>query len=302
MRTRIGQIFLLAFLTLALLCGVVTPADSEMPGQPPGKIISLAPSTTETLFALGLGGNVVGVTRYCDYPEPARSVARVGGFFDPNYEQIVALQPDLVVLLTSHRNAMRELKKMGIRTLAVPHKTIGDIHESIRAIGEACGADKAAAALLRELDDRSRRVRSTVQGRQRRRVLVCIGRDTETGKLSGMYMAGRQGFYHELIESAGGINANEDETVAYPQLSAEGVIRVNPDVIVDLVSHIKPGANPPAQIIRQWDRLSPVTAVQEGRVYAIVGNHALRPGPRYVQFLEQLARLLHPEAFAGGVR
>jgi iron complex transport system substrate-binding protein len=281
-----------------LLCACLGCAPAEPERGQAQRIISLAPSTTEILFALELGDCVVGVTRYCDYPASADKIAKVGGYVDPNYEEIVALKPDLTILLTSHRDAKAELQKLGLRTLSTPHETIGDIHEAIRLIGEACNRKKQADTLLDRLTRRTQTVQKAVQGEQRPRVLICIGRDTRSGRLSGMYMAGRHGFYDEIIQMAGGVNAYDNEPVAYPQVSAEGVLQMNPDVIVDLVSPmIDPGEKAREDIEKQWRQLRMVAAVRTGRVHAVVGIHALRPGPRYAEFLEQLARLLHPDAF-----
>jgi iron complex transport system substrate-binding protein len=260
----------------------------------------MAPSTTETLFALGLGDRVVGVTRYCDYPPEVAGIAKVGGYVDPSYEAIVSLRPDLVILLSSHRQAREELAKLGIDTLTVPHTGVGDVHEAIRLIGQACGAEEQADTLLRELAGRSQAVRRAVEGKNRPAVLLCIGRDTTSGQLSAIDIAGREDFYDAIITTAGGTNACQDEQVPYPHLSGEGIIRLDPDIIVDLVSRINPGQKTSQQIKEQWSPLQTVTAVREGRVFVIVGQHALRPGPRYVEFLEQLARLLHPDAFAAG--
>jgi len=282
--------------TLVILIWAASSAAAESPNFPPRRIISLSPSTTEILFALGMGDRVVGVTRYCDYPAGARTKAHVGGYMDPNYEEIIALKPDLVVLLTSHRDANRELDKMGIQTLMTPHETLADIHESIRRIGSACGVEEKASAMLRGLDLRREAVRRAVQGKPRPRVLICIGRDTQSGQLAGMYMAGRNTFYDEMIAAAGVVNAYTDITVAYPQISAEGVIELDPDALIDLVDHINPGSKTAEQIARQWEQLQPVKAVRQGQVHVVVGTHALRPGPRYIQFLEELARLLHPKA------
>lgn len=284
-------------LVLVLVFWATGSAFGERAGPSPHRIISLSPSTTEILFTLGLGDRVVGVTRYCDYPDAARNKAEVGGYMDPNYEEIVALKPDLVILLTSHRDAKRELEKMDIRTLVTPHETLTDIHEAIRRIGNACDVEAEADAILESLDRRRESVRQAVQGRPQPRVLICIGRDTESGQLAGMYMAGRNNFYDEIITMAGGVNAYTDETVAYPQTSAEGVIEINPDVMIDLVTHINPGGKTAEQIVHQWDQLKPVKAVRQRQVHVIAGTHALRPGPRYILFLEELARLLHPGAF-----
>lgn len=288
---------MLCALPLCALPGCLRTEPGRSEGKETPRIISMAPSTTEILFALGLGDRVVGVTRYCDYPASTSEIAKVGGYVDLNYEKVVALRPDLTILLTSHREARAELRELGIRTLSIPHKTVQDIHEAIRLIGGACKRKRQAELLLDEINRRVQAVRRAVEGADCPRVLVCLGRDTETGQLSGIYVAGRNEFYDEVIEMAGGVNAYRDEQVTYPQLSAEGVLRVNPDVIIDLVSPFDPSAKAPEEIERQWDELSMVNAVRDGRVHVVVGTHALRPGPRYVEFLEEVARLLHPDSF-----
>jgi iron complex transport system substrate-binding protein len=286
------------FILTCLLALSVLFSSATATSGPPARIVSMAPSTTEILFALGLGDKVIGVTRYCDYPEAAKNIAKVGGYVDPSYEAILALKPDMVILLTSHQDAERELTKLKIPTLTIPHETVSGIHEAIRRIGAACGVEEKAAAILDSLEQRTEAVRKAVKDRPKPRVLVCIGRDTESGQLVGMYFAGQNGFYDEIIEMAGGVNAYQDATVAYPQLSAEGVVQLNPDVIVDLASHINPEGKTATQIAAQWDALRSVSAVRDKRIHVVVGNHALRPGPRYAEFLEELARLLHPECFA----
>ncbi len=133
---RTNRTILTLLLALALIFTANGLMASEKSGLNPQRIISMSPATTEILFALGQGSKVVGVTRYGDYPEAATTIARVGGFMDPNYEEIVALKPDLVILLTSHRDVKDELEKMHIRTLATPHETIADIHQAIPGSSE----------------------------------------------------------------------------------------------------------------------------------------------------------------------
>jgi len=282
-----------------LLCSFVGCTHYEPDREHAQRIISLAPSTTEILFALGLGDRVVGVTRYCNYPPSTSEITRVGGYVDLNYEEIVLLRPDLTVLLTSHRDAKAELEQMGIRTLSTPHETIADIHQTIRMIGNACDRKDRAKSLLDELARRTQAVRDAVDGKQRPRVLICIGRDTQSGQMSGLYIAGRHGLYDEIIEMAGGVNAYQEEAVAYPQVSAEGVINMDPDVIIEIVSDVNPDADPPTgtEIKQHWEQLRTIKAVREGQVHVVLGTHALHPGPRYVEFLEQVARLLHPDCF-----
>lgn len=273
-----------------------TPAAAH-PGTPPQRIISLSPATTEILFTLGLGPKIVGITRYCDYPAETASISRVGGYVDPNYEVITALKPDLVIVLTSHRDLTVALEKLHIRTLVTPHETIADVHEAIRLIGDACGVPEQAVQLNSVLAKHVTAVQQAVKNLPAPTVLMCIARDFNSGQLTGMYMAGNDGFYDAIIRMAGGTNACTDSTAAFPLMSAESVITLNPDVIVDLTGVFEPGTFPPDGIARQWDRLDTVAAVRNRRVYTIGGTHALRPGPRYVDFLAQFARLLHPAAF-----
>lgn len=269
----------------------IAPLDAPVPHR----IVSLAPNVTEILFCLELGDRVVGVTRYCDYPEEAKGIAKVGGFMDPSFEAIVSLNPDLVILLTSHRDTQVGLQAMSLRTLSVPHTTVSDVHESIRMIGEACGVSENAEALLRKLRQRNQAVIKAVTGRHRPRTMVVINRDTGSGRLSGMFIAGKDGFFDELISLAGGENACTDFHVSFPQISAEGVLKLDPDVIIDLVSLLDPDTQDPKILKQQWDILNAVQAVRDGRVHVISGDHALRPGPRYIDFLEQLAVTLHPD-------
>jgi iron complex transport system substrate-binding protein len=287
----------------ALLSGLLALASSgcarrlDSTASWPQRIVSLAPSTTEVLFALGLGRRVVGVTRFCNYPPETASIAKVGGYVDPNYEEIVALEPDLAILLPSHRDARLELQKLHIRTLVTPQDTVADIRESIRLIGAACGVPDAAQTVLADLERRTRAVGAAVRGRSMPRVLVCLGRDGGAGRIDGVYVAGRDTFYGQLVEIAGGVNASGAGSTAYPYVSAEGLFDVDPDVIIDLAAGMRPAPRVVDAAMRQWRQLWPIAAVHTGRVHVISGDHALRPGPRYIQFLEELARALHPDAF-----
>lgn len=286
-------------MTLALFAANVF-ADSQAdfgPSTSPQRIISLAPSITEIIFSLGLGDRLVGVTRYCDFPPAAAKITKVGGYVDPNYEAIVGLKPDLVILLTSHQDARSQLARMKVRTLTVPHNSISDIHEAIRLIGDACGKAREARALVDDLEKRTMAVALATKSKPRSKVLLCNFRDTESGQLAGMYMAGQDGFYNEIIGLAGATNVCGNQPVAFPQISAEGVMQLNPDVIIDLISHNNPGKKTLDQIKAQWGQLHSVAAVRKQQVYVIEGSHAMRPGPRYIEFLEEMARLLHPESF-----
>jgi iron complex transport system substrate-binding protein len=280
-----------ALAMLAMSAGAAP--ETNLLFQTPIRIVSLAPNTTEILFALGMGERLVGVTRYCDYPPAALKITKIGGYVDPNYEAIVGLKPDLVVLLTSHQEPKRQLDQLRVRSVVVPHKSIQDIQDAIRIIGESSGKTNEAQSIIQDLNRRTQIVANAVDGKPRPRVLICIGRDTQSGQLTGIYAAGHEGFYDEIIQQAGGVNVYTNTQVPYPQLSAEGIVQLNPDVIVDIVSDMVSGGKTTGDVKAQWKQLGMVAAVQKNQICIVTGSHALRPGPRYIQFLEEMARILH---------
>ena len=259
------------------------------------RIISMAPSITEVLFAIGLGDIVVGVTRYCDYPPEAKKKSQVGGFLDPNYEAILILEPDLVVLLQEQLEAQRYLKEMGLSTLTVDHRSVRGIINSISTISEACGAAGKAQGLVDDLETRITKVYEKTRSLPRTRVMVAVGRNLNETSLGGIYISGRDGFYDQLLELAGGTNVYRQRTIALPAISAEGIQNFNPQVIVDIAPALGPTVRKKEDLVRAWDFAAGVDAVKNGRVYVFDEGYGVRPGPRFILLLEQMARVLHPE-------
>ena len=168
--------------------GVPSPSRQVVPPQvPPACIISLAPSITEILFSLGLGDRVAGVTRFCDYPPEALEKAEVGGYFDINYEAVLALEPDLAIHLSEHDDARTRLGNLGIPTLAVDHRRVEGILESISIIAGNCGAREKGENLRLSLENRIREVREGFLAKpssrsvvhSKPRVLVAVGRSLQ---------------------------------------------------------------------------------------------------------------------------
>src|SRR5258708_25219401 len=174
-------------------------------GSPSGavRIVSLAPSITETLFELGLGDRVVGVTRYCSFPPEARKKPQIGGYYDPNYEAVVALRPDLVITLTEHEEVRQELGKLGLATITVDQTTVPGILASILQIGAACACPQEAARLHERLETRLHSIANRTSGRPRPRVLISIGRMAGDASVNRITVCGRKGFFEELIGLAG---------------------------------------------------------------------------------------------------
>jgi len=259
------------------------------------RIISLAPSITETLFSLDLGENVVGVTRYCVFPVEAQQKAKIGGYYDPSYEAIVALRPDLVIMLPEHEVSKKSLANLDVKTLVVNHNNITEILNSILVIGKACTVEKKALALISSLKERMAHVKQKTHGLPRPKILVSIGRNMGSGSLKDVYIASQSSFYGEIIECAGGTNAYQGK-IPFPIVTAEGINGINPQVILDMIPDIKAKGWDEKTILKEWQTVSQVDAVKNNSVYIMGEDYVVVAGPRFILILEQMARLIHPEA------
>lgn len=269
-----------ALLAAALLlagCGERTVQKTHS-GQ---RIISMAPNTAEILYALGLSNEVVGVSRFCSYPPDVTNKPTVGGLYDPNWEMIVALQPDLVIGLETQKEIEAQLKALGIEFLGVEHEHISEILQSILTIGKACGADAEAQALFQSLE-KIASPDAVSSNDWKPRVLVCVGHDES---LSRMYVAAKGTFYDELTERAGGINACQETTGNYPEISPEGLASMNPDVVIDILPDIG------SRLSLHPDKFS--NAWKNVRAVAITNDYAWIPGPRFALLLEDFVKAIH---------
>lgn len=261
---------------------------------PPGgaaRIASLAPSITETLFELGLGDRVVGVTRFCLYPPEARSKTQLGGYYDPNYEALKAARPDLVVVLPEQVEIRKQLQNLGLNSLTVDHNTVRGILESVLLIGAAGGVPGKAAEVHRRMESRLREISARSIGKPKPRVIVSIGRMAGDASANRITICGRKGFFEELIELAGGINAFDGD-IAFPSISAEGVLQMNADVIVDLWPDLKEKGLDPEKVRANWTSIPGL----KSRVVVIGDSYAMIPGPRVLLVLDDLSRAFHAEA------
>jgi iron complex transport system substrate-binding protein len=283
---------LTALLILAGASGACTPgATPSPPIATAQRIVSLAPSATEVLFEAGCEGRVVGVTSYCRYPAQATTLPKVGGYLAPSYEALVALRPDMVVILPEHVDARRYLTTLGLDIAEFDHRTIRGIIDSIGTAGDLCGTRPRADAAVSQLEDQLRRVDARTAGRPRPRVVISVSRSQERG-FGSLSAAGPDGVYHDLLLRAGGQNAVPPGPVLHPALSAESLLRLNPDAIVEFA----PGAGDGTAIREEWRALPSLTAVARRRVFVFTEDFLPVPGPRLVRFTETLARALHPAA------
>lgn len=259
------------------------------------RIITLSPSLTETVFALGLGDHVVAVTDYCDYPAQAQALPSVGSYTNTSLEAITRLQPDLVIMLNGQRQRQQQLEQLGIKTLVLDNSTIADIKETIQRIADLTGRQNEADKLLTSIQAQIDYVHNKVRGLVPVRTLVGIAHYVNSDQLDTVYIAGQHDFYNELLELAGGVNVYTDTTVKVPSVSAEGIIRMNPDAIIDVFPEQKDHQSDMNQVIKQWQSLRNVNAVKQQRIYIIEHDYASIPGPRIFKLLPEMAQLLHPE-------
>lgn len=297
------SLLLLTFvlLTAAACKGPTTPAangnsyplvltdsfDREVtiPKQPE-TIVSLAPSSTEILFALGLGAKVIGVTEVCDYPEEVLAIEKMGGFQGVNVERIVAAKPDLIVAdsLTT-KEVVEQLTSLGFPVLAIRAATIEEMLGHIELIGKAANVNAAADELITGLRDRLAAVRDRVEDvAERPLVFYEVWHDA-------LMSTGPNTFIHDAIVAAGGKNATADATTDWPEIDLEVLISKNPEVV--LLGH---EGQEPADVKARanWQTIA---AVINDRVYAINPDLFSRPGPRLIDAVEEIAKLLHPNLF-----
>jgi len=255
---------------------------------PPGRIVSLVPSVTEILFAIGARDVLVGVTDFCDYPPEARRKAHVGDMLNPNLEALIALKPDLVVATRSgnREETFDQLRRLGMAVYLVDPVSVGDVLRLVAGLGEVTGRRDGAQAVTAEFERRVAAVQERVAGRPRPRVLYVLWPEP-------LIVPGRSSLVSELISLAGGESVTADQGPGYPRMSLEAAVGRAPEVII-LARH-GAGTGPAAR--EQWQRLESLPAIRSGRLYVADGDLLHRYGPRVVDGLELLARLIHPEAF-----
>ena len=255
----------------------------------PMRIVSLAPSVTETLFALGAGPDVVGVSQYCDYPTEVRKLPRVGSFLTPNIEAIIALRPTLVIGLglSSDQRELRALTSMGYPVLLVSDGSLDEIENSIGEVGAHIGRTREARDLAAQIRAQIAEVSERLSSASTVRALMLVGHQP-------VVAVGRGNFLNQLLQLARADNIAAASGQQWPQLSIEYIIAMRPQVILDGSM-----GNDPTSPSKFWESYQTIPAVTDHRVFGYPQDPILHPGPRVGRSLEILARMIHPEAWRG---
>jgi iron complex transport system substrate-binding protein len=253
------------------------------------RIVSLAPSLTETIYALGLQDRLVGDTDYCDYPEDAQKKTKVGGAINPNFEEIAALRPDLVLVIKSlnRYDTVRALDGLGIPVYATDPHTVDEIVASTERLAEILGAPEAGDALALDLEHHLGALKQRLTPLPPRKVLFIVWPEP-------LITIGKDTFIADALRHAGAVSI-VDSSQSWPQMNLEEVVKLQPEFLVFAASHGGIAA-------RDIDALSSLPGWRildavRNRKFAVISDAVNRPAPRIISAIEDLARQLHPEAF-----
>ena len=266
-------------------------------GRPyPQRIISMSPGITEILFALGLGNRVVGVTDFCNFPEEAKKITRIGGLLNPNYETLITLKPDLIIHQPNSHKIETFVEKLGIQNLPISMLSLDQIFESVKSIGVATGREEAADRLTKKMREKIDFHRSRLAKVPKKSVLLLLGINNDS--MRDIYGVGPKTYLGELLELAGGHNILDKSRTQYPKISKEFIIHESPEIIIEAGPTRILTEKASIKRKRGWQEFPTIRAVKTGDVYFIGSDYILVPGPRLVNIIDDFVKVIHPEIFS----
>ncbi len=257
-------------------------------------IVCMSPAASEIVFVAGAGGRVVGVSQWTQHPPEALGLPRCGGFYNPNYERILALEPDLIFTQGEAEDLRRFARGYGMEVCSLALTDLESITREVRRVGVLLQTEPQAELVSAEMQYRLARVRARVAREPVVGVLLVTGRQPDA--LNDIATVGPRTFLHDLVAAAGGRNVFDDLFMDYGVISKEALVARAPEVIVELHGEGGDHARLEREVRGLWNAMPSLPAVRDGRVYAVEATYALIPGPRVVDLAERLADLLHGEA------
>ena len=256
---------------------------------PPMRIISLAPSITEILFALGLNEEIEAVTDFCDYPEAVSKRPRVGGFINPNIEKIVSLKPDLIIAIRdgNRMGTIDRLNELAFPVYVVDPKSFDGVITTLQNIGDIVGRQENSKNIVNEIKAKREKTAILTRSLPRPKVFFQIG-------YLPMITVGKGSLADELIRLAGGRSISENESLNYPPYNIEIVVQKAPEIII--MSSMESKRNY-SGLIKMWQNWKSIPAVKRNAIHIVDSNIVDRPTPRIVEGLEAMLRIIHPEVF-----
>jgi len=272
-------------LLFSFCCGAVAAS--------PQRIISLSPNLTEIVFALGLGEKIVGVSSDSDWPAQTKQKPKMGTFWQPNTEAIIAAKPDLVVCesFLQHKEAAEPLKRSGINVLSLHIESFDELYSAITQIGQATDCNDKAEALAAKIKNSLDQIRAKTSSAEKVKVLWVV-------QAEPMRVVGIKTFVNEIINIAGGQNVIAPTGDQYPAVSTEAIMTSNAEVIIQSAMGTETIAAQQETADKFWSRFANLPAVKDKKVYVIEADTVLRLGPRLPDGAMMVAKLLHPQIFA----
>ena len=251
------------------------------------RIVSTAPSITETLFELGLGENVVGVTENCLFPEASKSKPKIGKAFDINSEAVAALKPDTVFVLSAYGELAGKFQSLGIKTVVVEQSTVRGFIDSIDVFGKTCKIEEKTAKFKEKF---TRYLKENAAENSGKKIMILVGRDYESSSVKDAYIVGKDGFLNEIISLSGAENVYQGD-MPYPKIQLEGIIALNPDIVIDVITASNLTPEKLEFLRKNWSNLD-INAVKNGKVFVKTEDFWSLPGPRFVKIIEEIKNIL----------
>ncbi|MEA2099405.1 MAG: helical backbone metal receptor [Campylobacterota bacterium] len=250
------------------------------------RIVALSPSVNEIVFALGYGDKIVGNTSYCRYPKESLNITKVGGYFNPSLEKILALNPSLVVMQQNNYKLSKKLKQLGIKTKIVKIDSLENIKKSILEIGETLARNQEAKKIISSIDQELENLKNITKNK---RILVVMGHNISLA--SRIFVAGQNLYFDDIINASGNTNALQSKRKGQPILNMENIIACNPEIVILLAHSMHEKGLSRDDLIKPWREL-PIEAGKTDSIYIIDKLYAGIPSDRLVLFLQDFAEIL----------
>lgn len=251
------------------------------------KIVALSPSINEIVFALGEGEKVVGNTTYCTYPQEAITITKVGGYFSPSLEKILALSPTIVIMQQNNYALAQKLQRLGIKTQVVKIDTLENIKISILEIGKTLNKELKAKEILEDINSELEKLKGITTNKK---ILFVMGHNTSLA--SRIFVAGQNLYFDDIINESGNTNALQSQRKGQPVLNTENIIACNPDIVILLAHSMHEMGLSAEDLISPWLKL-PVNAAKTNSIYIIDKAYSGIPSDRLIYFLQDFRAILN---------
>ena len=254
------------------------------------RVVALSPAANEIIYALGMGKSVVGNTTYCNYPKEAQKVQKVGGYFNPSLERIVALSPDLVVMQQNNYKIAKQLQKLSIKTQIISIDTLKNIKQSILQLGILFGKEQKAKEIVSKIENSLTSLKNILQNKK---ILIVFGHNLKL--TSHVFVAGNNLYLDDIIKYSGNKNAFYSKRKAQPVLGLENIIATNPDIVILLTHSLKKSSLTPNDLLKPWQNL-PINASKTNSIYILDKAQDGIPSQRIVYFIKDFKEILQDYA------